>query len=483
MSQPIKTGAPKYFTRRNPARPTLGGIVGAISEAVRGHKLMPWQQYVVNVAWELDPDHPGELYYTEGDVSVPRQAGKSDLIEAMHTAGMMMARDWVSAMTAQTGKDAGKRWRQLVHNLHTEKPNRTADWKINRGKGGEMVIYLPTSGYVTPFTPKAEALHGDHMNFATIDEQWAFTLAQGVELETAIKPTFLTVPFSQLFRASTMGTANSEYMNMNIERGRRAVTDPTSRRFYFEWSADETQAERDPYSDTTLAFHPAIGHTQTARRIRDLGKDMPLGEWRRSFLNLATQTTETIIDLAVWDSLRWNYEPDTPERTIPSPSEIVLAWDCALDSSAATIYAAWLDDNNEPTVQLVTTQQGTAWLADALAQLDRRGYRAIVHDDTGANRTIEQTLQQNTTRSERVTFGQYATACQTLFDRIRTSSLTHDGAAAVIDAIQVAAIKETARSTILDSRKSAGNIDALRALALAQDTAARILARTGFQLF
>ncbi|XCB30291.1 hypothetical protein RQN30_02335 [Arcanobacterium hippocoleae] len=487
MSQPmIKPGAPKYYTHRNPARPTLGHVVGAISEVVRGHKLMPWQQYVANVAWELDPEHPGELYYKEGDVTVPRQAGKSDLIEAMHTAGVIMFKDWISAMTAQTGKDAGKRWRALINNLHLDKGRRGDEWKINRGKGGETAIYLPQNGSIVPFTPKPDALHGDHMNFATIDEEWVFALEDGVLLETAIKPTFLTVPFSQIFRASTKGTANSTYMNHNLDLGRAAVTNPESRRFYFEWSADTALAEQDPYSDETLSFHPAIGYTQTARRMRELGKDMPLGEWRRSFLNLETQTTETIINLALWDSLRWNYDPDTApaERVLPDPPETVIAWDCALDSSAATIYAAWLaKDTHNPCVHLVATREGTDWLPDALEKLERRGYREILHDDTGANRTISQKLEQQTIHSQQISFGEYATACQTLLDRIATGNIEHDGASVVIDAINCAVLKQTARAQLFDARNSAGNIDALRALAIAQDGAARILAKPIFQLF
>lgn len=283
-----------------------------------------------------------------------------------------------------------------------------------------------------------------------------------------------------------MGTANSTYMNYNIELGRKAVTNPDSRRFYFEWSADEEAADRDPYSDETLAFHPAIGHTQTARRIRDLGRDMPLGEWRRSFLNLATQTDETIIDLAAWDALRWNYDPTTAphDRVLPDPSDTVLAWDAALDGTAATIYAAWLDtDTREPCVHLVVTQPGTDWLPGVLARLERRGYREVLHDDTGVNRTVEQKLNQQNTHSTRITFSEYATACQTLLDRIRLATIEHDGAACVIDAISVAAMKQTSRAIMFDTRKSAGNIDALRALAIAQDGAVRILSRGSFQLF
>lgn len=476
---------PKYFTPRNPDRPSLGPVVAKISESVRGYKLMPWQKYVVNVAWELDPEHPGELYYHEGDISVPRQSGKSDLLENLHIAGAMLFKDWTSSMTAQTGKAAGARWAALVSSLDLSRGTRAGDWKVNRGKGAENAVYLPQNASISPFPPVEDALHGDHRNMVSIDEQWAFTLAEGIALETAAKPTMLTVPFSQLIRVSTMGTANSEYMNRNVEAGRLATKDPGARRFYFEWSADEALAEADPYSDQTLAFHPAIGHTQSARRIRDLGKDIPLGEWRRSFLNLPTQSSETIIDLAMWDTLRWNYQPSNETRYRPArPEDIVLAWDVAADGSQAAIYAAWLQEtSNEPAVSIVAAAPGYQWLPGKLAELDRLGYRVIISDDAGPNRTVYQTLQNDYIRTEIVTFKEYSTACQTFLDRVRSGRLEHDGNQLIYDQIRAAALREVGKATIIDAKASAGPVDALRALALAQDAAITRLNSEVFQLY
>lgn len=486
MSQSIKPGAPKFFTKRNPQRPTLGGVVGEIVYLVRGYRFMPWQQYCANVAWELDPEHPGELYYSEGDISVPRQAGKSDYVEGTHIAGALMFADWSSSMTAQTGKAAGTRWQSLVKGLNLDVGTRAADWKIMRGKGAEQALYKRHRSTIEPFAPTEDALHGDHRNFVSIDEQWAFSIAEGIALETAAKPTMLTMKIHQLLRVSTMGTANSTYMNRNIELGRAATSDPGARRFYFEWSADEELADKDPYGDDTLAFHPAIGYTQSARRIRDLGRDMPLGDWRRSFLNLATQTSETIIDLALWDSLRWNYDPKTAgARYIPARKEdIVIAWDVARDGSSASIVAAWQQEKtSEPAIALVSTAPGTNWLPATLARLDRAGYRAILADDSGANRTIHQALVNDGVRTELINFTTYGTACQTFFDRVRAGKLEHDGKAIFSQQIAVATLKDAGKVRIIDAPNSAGAVDSLRAAAIAQDAAARILAKSTFQLF
>ncbi|XCB29634.1 hypothetical protein RQN30_10685 [Arcanobacterium hippocoleae] len=485
MPQTIKA-RPKYFTHRNKSRPTLGPIVAEIAKIIRGYELMPWQKYVINVAWELNPEHPGELWYTEGDISVPRQSGKSDLIEAAHLAGALMFSEWQSWMTAQTGKDAGKRWNNLVKHLKLYQGSRAHDWKIARSKGSEAAIYLPQLSSIAPFAPTNDALHGDRNNFITLDETWAFTLLEGTALETAAKPTFLTAKFTQLMRASTMGTANSEYLNRCIELGRAATKDPESHRFYFEWSANEKLAESDPYSDDTLSFHPAIGYTQSARRIRDLGRDMPIGDWRRSYLNLATQTAETIIDLARWDSLRWNYEPTEAERYRPARGEdIIICWDIAADGSSASIVASWLQDNEagDPATALVASASGTSWLPEMLSNLSQQGYRRIVADDAGPNRTMLQELKARTIPTQAISYPDYATACQSLLDRIRTGALEHDGNKIFAEQICNAELKESGKVSILDPRKSSGAIDALRALAIAQDTAVRTLGAEIFQLY
>ena len=54
---------------------------------------MPWQRYVADVACELDPEHPGEWWYHTVMVSVPRQAGKSDLVGAIHLHRMLAFAD------------------------------------------------------------------------------------------------------------------------------------------------------------------------------------------------------------------------------------------------------------------------------------------------------------------------------------------------------------------------------------------------------
>lgn len=480
----MKRGQAKYATPRNPEYPTLGGVVAHLSKAIRGKTLMPWQQQVANVACELSREHPGEFHYQTVIITVPRQAGKSDLLGAIHTHRLVAYRRHLAVMTAQTGRDAGKRWRNIVGDINPHDLERF--FKVNKGKGSEFLQYLPTGSRLDPFAPTPQSLHGDSLALASIDEAWAFTQLQGAELEGAIRPTFLTVPNSQLWIVSTRGTANSAWLNEKIAIGREAVNDPGSRIAYFEWSAAEEAAESDPYSDEALAFHPAIGYTQTARKVRDLGAgaDVSLSEWRRAYLNLATETTETAFDLALWDSRRWNYDLDgETSRIVPeSAHDMVLAFDVALDGSSATIAAAWLDEENNPAVSVAMTAPGTAWLRPALIQASKKGYRAIITDDTGANSTIVADLALEI-NFHVYGYREYKHANQSFVDRLREGTFTHDGNRTVREQISYAVLRTSSSGRVIDASKSLGSVDALRAVVLAQHAAASELSAAVIQLF
>src|SRR5690606_39326101 len=72
---------PRWATPRSPDRPTLGPRVAEVA-AQLGTPLMPWQQYVVDVALELDPE-TGQLAYREVVLTVPRDR-KSTRLNSSH---------------------------------------------------------------------------------------------------------------------------------------------------------------------------------------------------------------------------------------------------------------------------------------------------------------------------------------------------------------------------------------------------------------
>lgn len=88
---------PRFATPRNYSRKTLGPLVGEIASAL-GTPLMPWQQYVADVALEIDPD-TGLLAYREIVLTVPRQSGKDLAV----TTPILTTDGWKTMGTVQAG--------------------------------------------------------------------------------------------------------------------------------------------------------------------------------------------------------------------------------------------------------------------------------------------------------------------------------------------------------------------------------------------
>ena len=77
---------PLWGTPRTWERLTLGDKVGTIARML-GKPLMPHQQYVMDVALEIDPD-TGKLAYNDITVLMGRQQGKTTMVIAHNFAAM-----------------------------------------------------------------------------------------------------------------------------------------------------------------------------------------------------------------------------------------------------------------------------------------------------------------------------------------------------------------------------------------------------------
>lgn len=463
---------PAYATRRNPNNPTFGARVAMIADTLMGTPLMPWQRQVADVALEIDPDRPGAWRYDEIVVTVPRQAGKTALMRAVAVDRLMAYRNHIIMMTAQTGKDARKRWDQILKALEVDR--HPSIFKAYASRGSEQLLAVKTESTISPFAPTPTAVHGDSLHLVMIDEAWAHDEESGQALTAAINPTFATVLDSQLWVVSTKGTARSAYLNNLIDRGRQAVDDPGSHMAYFEWSADPDQAQADPYSRQTLAFHPALGHTQSYEKLLAIGRDESLTTWKRSYLNLTDPGGQKApIDLALWDDL-------AKPAQAPSPSQCSLAFDAALDGSAASIAIAWRDAEITHTA-IAMTQPGAQWLTSQVSALYARGYTRINADPTGPTRTIIDDLARQGIPVNKLTTSDYSAACQWLIDKSATGDLAHDGTPMTRQALELTATSTRGGTLIFNAARSMGPIDALRATAIAGHDAATRPA--GLQIF
>jgi hypothetical protein len=444
-----------HFTRRDPAAVSLGGRAAVVADAL-GTPLMPWQRYVADVALELDPDAPARWRYPVVVVTVPRQSGKTTLMRAVAVDRALSKADQLIFTTAQTGKDAGERWKDLADQV-MRSPLRTRT-KMYRGAGAQSII-LPNRSRVRAFAPTPTSIHGYTPHLVMIDEAWAFDEARGDELIAAINPAQITLPDRQLWIVSTKGDQDSAFLDRYLDIGRLAVGDPNASVAYFEWAA---AADAPPYDPATLDFHPAVGHTITQDDLLAQADAVSRGVWERAFLNRATASSESILDLDLWDAL-------AVEQTPPDLAGVSFGYDVAHDSSAASIWAAWRNAAGTLQLREYTTGPGVRWLVETLVELraTARPRLPFAADDGGPARQVTDELRRLNVPVETLSARDYATASSTLLRLARERQLEHDGSEGIREAWRVAAMKPLAGQLAFDPAKSAGPIDHLRAAAVA----------------
>ena len=370
-----------------------------------GKPLMPWQQQVADVALEVDGR--GRFAYQLVIVTVPRQSGKTTLFGAVmdHRALIVPnARVWY---TQQSGKHAvdwliNEHWPLLapfVPKVH-----------LRRAAGSEHVKWLPSGGLVRPFPPTPDGLHGKTSDLVVVDEPWAFDLARGNQLDTAIVPTQATRPNAQTWKVSTAGDATSTWWLGTVEAGRAAVkAGRTEGIAYFEWacpdSLDVTAEESWPQ------FHPAFGRTIDAPAMRAALDMFGPDEFARSFGNRWVSTTARVIPLGAWRACQ------DPEAPLPPPGGVSLAFDVAVDRSDAAIVAAWRDETGICHIEVADCRPGVGWLPGRLGELvDRWRPISVGYDAAGPALDVADVISRSGQELTGLKARDYAAACAGLLE-------------------------------------------------------------------
>ncbi|MCI7456983.1 terminase large subunit [Actinomyces urogenitalis] len=465
--------APLHLTRRNPDLASDGENIAIIAEAL-GMPLMPWQRAVADVATERHPTRPGAWRYPVVVITIPRQSGKTTLLGALTAHRALTTPGITCFLTAQTGKDARARWRDLAGAiteprelpadtdptraalLHAVRDILAGSTTVRRGVGAESLSFQG-GGVISPFAPTPKSLHGYTPSLVCIDEAWAFDEAQGADLMGAIVPAQQTLTDRQLWIVSTAGDARSTWLSQWVEQGRQATTDPDATICYAEWGA----GEHDPYDpDHWPDWHPALGVTIEPQALHDAATVMPRGEFIRAFGNVWTTASEAVIT------------PDqltacATEQTPAAPAETVLAYEVAADRSGAAIWAAWHDQTGRTCLRPLRQDTGTHWLIPTLTQAQQAGFRGIWADDGGTTRAFTDAARIAGLTISTLTPRDFASATGDLIQAIKDRTISLPEGDALTDSAANATTRLLSGAPTWDRTGSAGPIHPLIAATVA----------------
>lgn len=377
---------PRFGTPRNPSRQTRGGEVAEVARRL-GQPLLPWQRHVADVALEIDND-TGQLWYTEIDLTIMRQCGKTLgwmfpwLVWRMTVVPHRLGRQQALFTMQDRNKARVKLERDMAPMLREAegefveitnpkgRPSKsTRQWKLGLNNGSEHLLF-GRGNYMFIETPSEKAGHSSTLDAAGIDEA---RFHRTDEVEQGVEPTMLTRDDAQLLVTSTAGNYLSQYLYPKVVAGRRAVEEGReSRTCFFEYSIPDEAPLEDPA--TWLTWHPAVGHTisldtlldklEKARSSED--PDRAEDKFRNEYANqwitwpvLGDGDRPLVIPLEAWLA--------ASERAAGFAGDVVLGVDVASDGASAVIVAAGRDAAGMLQMQVVHHALGSFWLEAELA--------------------------------------------------------------------------------------------------------------------
>lgn len=402
MTAPEQLVLPRFGTLRNPRRETRGRELAEVARRL-GQPLLPWQQYVADIALEIDPE-TGRLWYTEIDLTIMRQCGKTMgfmfpwLVWRCTVVPHRLGRQNAVFTMQDRAKARVKLERDmtaLLRERHDDfveitnpkaRPSRsTRQWKLGLNNGSEHLLF-GRGNYLSIETPSEKAGHSGTLDAAAIDEA---RFHQTDEVEQGIVPTMSTRADAQLLVASTAGNWKSYYFWPKIQSGRDLVVeDPygeSTRTAFFDYSLPDDADIDDPA--VWWQYHPALGHTieldfvfdklAKARRSADAerNEDTFRNEYANQWITvpvLSDGTRVLVIPADVWAR---------QELGAATSGDVALGVDVARDGVSASVSIAGRDVDGKVQTRLLTLQPGTFWLEQVLADLVREhGPLAVAYD-------------------------------------------------------------------------------------------------------
>lgn len=447
--------APLYATRRDPAYRSEGPRIGLVARSL-GTPLMPWQQYVADVATELTPEGTA---YRHGVivVTVPRQSGKTTLMRAVGVDRCISRPDCGVFYTAQTGQDARARWADLVKAITADASPLKGAVVVRRSAGRETVEFPNGSGFQV-FAPYGKRLHGYTPPLVMLDEAFAHDQVTGDDLMGAIGPAQATIRHRQLWIVSTAGTAESVFLRRWVDKGRAGAPGVA----LFEWAAGPEV--RDVYDPAVWpTFHPAMHDgLVSADTIREEAERQTRADFERMYANRWTRTASHLIPADQWERL--GPEPDALEERLPTDGPVTFAFDVMHDRSASAVVATWRATDGTVVAKVVRTGQGMGWVADAMRTLHAAGWREFACLDDGPAREVADALARDHVNVHLLKSRDATDAWGFLMQHVSHATMRHDGTDALAVAAANVATRPRQDGSAPSRRHSAGDITALVAL-------------------
>lgn len=483
------TGTGGVALRVGESRPRLCSVPPAVSsagsEAVdlagrAGLVLDPWQAWILDRA--LAERHDGKWAAWEIGLIIPRQNGKSAILEARELAGLVLFGETLIIHTAhefRTSQEAFRRIRKLIEK--TPELDR-AVMKMPESHGEEGIEFR--GGTRLRFLARSKtAARGFSCDLLVYDEAMILPAdIVGSSLPTMSARNMATVGGTQVWYTGSAGLGSvSTQLALIRSRGKRAhetgIADESL--FFAEWSVEP----HTPYCDPGCSEHDEIYDVESYYKanpglgyIHSDGTGLTLEAVEREAAGMdAHQFAVERLDVGTYPAPKdgWAVIPRrwwlaTVNNEVPRPASPAFAIDTTPKRTFSSIALAGTGRESKVYLELADHRPGTAWLLNRALELDRRWSPVgwAVDPRAAAGTLIDDMIQsglnviQPSARDMAFAFGG-------IYDDFRDDMLTHAADKEVASALAGAATRKLGDGLAWDRTNSDVDISPLVAYSLA----------------
>lgn len=337
--------SPKYTDSDGEDANTLLKVGGTILDPWQEDILCDWMAMSKNKKW---------LCKTCGG-SVPRQNGKTGLIQGRAEAGMLMYNEQV-IYTAHLQKTATETFEEMASFFDSAKlRNYVKDIKTALGR--EQII-LKSGARVKFLARTRNGGRGQHGDLLIFDE--------GQEVDDSVQASFIPAISASLNpQVIYVGTPPEPETTSTVFRSirQRALAGETAKTAWFEFSVNEIGDVTD--QSRWYATNPALGRRILLSTIEGECEQMAPDTFARERLGwwcpVVEHKEDYAIDTELWDSCK----SDTPHPDGKTAYGVKFSY----DGSLVTLAGAVMDDSGKTRIEVIeikSTAHGTRWLAEWL---------------------------------------------------------------------------------------------------------------------
>jgi hypothetical protein len=421
-----------------------------------GMVLDDWQQWVVRQM--CAEDSRGNWSATQSVLLVPRQAGKSAILEVIEMAALFLWEEQHVIYSAHLGKTATDHMRRMRRHIKAV-PEYDKLCRVLTGKGDERVERTDTGAILEFITRGKKSSRGGSPNRVIFDEAMFLAEDQIQAMLPALSAQSMNDEGApQMIYTSSAPIAESQVLHRLRNRG---IDGSSPRMFFAEWSCD---SDADPADrDNWYLANPGLGVRISEEWIEDnefgtLSDDAFRVE--RLGIPEDPESTSSIISIEQWDSME--------DKASESSGRTCLALDVSPDRKWASICEAGRRDDGLIHLEVVDRRPSTGWVVDALpGLLVKAGCESIRIEKGGPAASLISQLAEAGVTVDEISSADHARATGQMIDFALAGTLRHLGQQTLRSAVAGATLRASGDAELWSRRSSKVDVSPLVACTLA----------------